>query len=119
MKYNITIMTIILVNVVAGDLNFTSDRVTYLIKNGTVWVIEDGSLPYETVTGHVFVPPPNASVKSVHQLKSSIILLTDNNYEWLYQRFKLREVYYNSATVPFKIFPFLLKIKICSCLLKL
>lgn len=115
-----TIMTaIILVNAVVGHLNFTSDRVTYIIKNGTVWVMEDGSLPYETDTSHVLVPPPNASVTSVLQSKSSIFLFTDNNYEWMYQRFKLRRVYYNSASVAFKVLPLLLKIKICSCLLKL
>lgn len=111
------IIIIILVTGVAGNLTFINDGVNYTLKNEMVQVRENNSIHYETHISHIFLPPPNATVVKILNRLTNIYVYTDNDLEWLYKRFKLREVYHNSASIH--ALSMLLKIKICSYLLKL
>lgn len=123
MKYSNIIIICLILTSVESDVNLTHGDITFLIKGAQVWVIENYKLPYKTHIRHIFLPPPNSTVENAIQTDSSIFLYADN-YEWQYDRFKLRNVLYNHSHTNkwspiFVVSLLFIKSKICRYLLRL
>lgn len=94
MKYNkIIITSIILIStsaVVIIDDYYTTITCGY--KDRTCLVVEQSAVPYKVSISHLFIPPPNSSILFGVNVSYPNITLITEDFEWIYQRFKLRFV---------------------------